>query len=153
VSSSALPFALGFELMSSPAEARFAAYSITAEGPAADPGAPGTVCSGALLRAILVNVQDDGGPLELHVARRSVRYRYRDVLDVFTATPFPNPRYPVCAVCGQWESEHRNPNASACGAFTAVPAPGTAGNALCRLCEQPYLHHGRRFTVACKTFR
>ncbi len=151
-----------FRPLSDPAEVSFAAYSVTVHPSkvlnpwALNPDAENPyVVSGALMRAILINAAECGGALALDDVSKTVGYTYAS--GTFhalaqEARPLPTPGTPTCGECGQWESEHRNPNASCCAAFTLKPRPATLHNPLCGTCEQPRTHHGRRYTVACADF-
>ncbi|MEU3502617.1 hypothetical protein ABZ726_18265 [Streptomyces hundungensis] len=151
-----------FRPLTDPAEVTFAAYCITVHPSkvlnpwALNPEAENPhAVSGALLRAILINAVECGGALALDDLSKTVGYTY--AAGTFhalaqEARPLPTPRRPTCGECGQWESEHRNPNATACDKFDVEPRPDTPPNRLCLHCCQPFLHHGRRYTVACADF-
>ncbi|MFF4188154.1 hypothetical protein ACFYZ9_33665 [Streptomyces sp. NPDC001691] len=151
-----------FRPLTDPAEVTFAAYSITVHPSkvlapwALNPEAENPhAVSGALLRAILINAVECGGALALDDLSKTVGYTYAS--GTFhalaqEARPLPTPLIPTCGECGQWKSEHRNPNGSCCDAFTFKRRPGTLHNPLCGTCEQPRTHHGRRYTVACANF-
>ncbi|MFJ8301316.1 hypothetical protein ACIQ9R_36195 [Streptomyces sp. NPDC094447] len=135
-----------------PADATFPAYRVFAYGPHVLSRQKGQVMSGALMRAVLLNVtRDNDGSMSQDEVTGALAYRYPDLPDVFVAHPDPDPHLPLCAKCGQWESEHANPNGTACDAFTVLPA-GHRDTAECSDCRQPRLHHGGRYTVACKGF-
>ncbi|MEV0778906.1 hypothetical protein [Streptomyces sp. NPDC050428] len=147
-----------FRPLTDPSEATFAAYSVTATGCRfPNPDAPNPrMVSGALLRALLINAKECGGALAMDDLSRTVGFTYdAGTFDgmVQEARPLPTPRTPTCGECGQWDDEHRNPNATACDKFDIEPRPDTPSNALCAQCRQPFLHHGRRYTVACHSFR
>ncbi|MFC8538069.1 hypothetical protein ACFUJY_29715 [Streptomyces sp. NPDC057249] len=110
--------------------------------------------SGGLVRAQLVNARACGGSIVLDDLSGTVAFTYSSGTFhrmVQVATPLTS-SIPLCGTCGQWESEHRNPNASCCDQFTFKKRPGTLHNPLCRACQQPRTHHGRPFTVACHSF-
>ncbi|MEU0857465.1 hypothetical protein ABZ352_18780 [Streptomyces griseofuscus] len=147
-----------FRPLTDPSEVTFAAYSVTSSPASAlVPGARNPRrMSGALLRALLINAVECGGALAVDDLSKTVGFTYASGtfhVMVQEARPLPTPRTPVCGTCGQWESEHGNPNASCCDAFDVQPRPDTAANPLCGRCRQPQTHHGRRFTVACASFR
>ncbi|MFJ4342644.1 hypothetical protein [Streptomyces sp. NPDC088915] len=136
-----------------PADATFPAYRVFVYGPHVLPDQKGQVMSRALLRAMLINAtKDNCGSMARDELSGGLRYRYPDLPDTFVAHPDPDLRLRECATCGQWVSEHANPNGSACATFTAQPEPGSTGNPLCERCRQPYKHHGRSLTVACADF-
>ncbi|MCZ1012050.1 hypothetical protein [Streptomyces lydicus] len=147
-----------FRPLTDPSEAVFAAYSVTAS-PAGhlNPGTPNTrPMSGALLRAMLINAQECGGALALDDLSKTVAFTYASGtfhVMVQEARPLPTPRTATCGECGQWKTEHRNPNVTACDKFDIEPRPDTPSNSRCRACCQPLLHHGRSYTVACSSFR
>lgn len=146
-----------FRPLTDPSEVTFSAYSVTAS-PARhlNPGTPNPrPMSGALLRALLINAIECGGALALDDLSKTVGFTYADGtfhVMVQEARPLPTPRTPACGECGQWKSEHRNPNATACDAFDVQPRPDSPANPLCGECRQPKTHHGRRYTVACGSF-
>ncbi|KIF00923.1 hypothetical protein PL81_38535 [Streptomyces sp. RSD-27] len=142
-----------------PGESTFAAYLVTASP--ASCLVPGTTnpysMSGAMLRALLINARELGGAMALDELTGEIAFTYE--LGTFhrmvqMAVPLTN-RYPLCGTCGQWESEHRNPNASACDQFGIYPRAGTQFNPLC-LAEDcggyPRTHHSRRYAVSCSSF-
>ncbi|MEU9925064.1 hypothetical protein AB0H51_27915 [Streptomyces griseoluteus] len=140
-----------------PAEASFAAYTVTASHPGLlDPGTPNPrPMSGALLRALLINARECGGAMALDDLSGSVEFTYASGTFhhmVQTARPLPDSQTPECDTCGQWESEHGNPNVSCCDGFQDWHRAGTAGNPLCKTCKEPFRLHGRRYTVACEDF-
>ncbi|MFJ5142964.1 hypothetical protein [Streptomyces sp. NPDC088707] len=143
--------------MTDVSEVTFAAYAVTAT-PASDliPGTPNPrPMSGALLRALLINAKECGGALALDDLSKTVGFTYAAGMFhvmVQVARPLPTPRTPTCGECGQWKSEHRNPNATACEKFDVEPRPDSPSNRLCLRCRQPFLHHGRPYTVACHSF-
>lgn len=146
-----------FRPLTDSSEAMFAGYSVTAPARQRNPGAPNLyIMSGALLRAVLINAMACGGALALDDLSQTVGFTYASGtfhVMVQEARPLPLGRALECGECGQWKSEHRSPNASACSSFDVQPQPGTESNPLCSGCRQPFLHHGRRYTVACADFR
>ncbi|MBG7704873.1 hypothetical protein HCJ76_44130 [Streptomyces sp. MC1] len=141
-----------------PAEASFAAYTVTASHPGLlDPGTPNPwPVSGALLRALLINARECGGAIVLDDLTGTIEFTYASGTFhrmVQTARPLPDCQTQECDTCGQWESEHGNPNASCCDDFQDWRRPGTVGNPLCETCKEPYRFHRRRYTVACGDFR
>ncbi|WP_433860237.1 hypothetical protein [Streptomyces kronopolitis] len=147
-----------FRPLTDPSEVTFAAYSKTVFAPAWNlvPDVPHTtVVSGAFLRALLIDAIRCSGAVAVDDLSRTVAFTYaagmRDHA-TFECRPMPTPRTPICGECGQWESEHRNPNATCCDKFDVEPRPDSASNPLCAKCDQPFLHHGRRFAVACRAF-
>ncbi|MFB8025925.1 MULTISPECIES: hypothetical protein [unclassified Streptomyces] len=139
-----------------PAMASFAAYRMFVYGDNVMSDQPGQVMSMALMRAVLINVTELDGYMVLDELSGSLMYKFPDIADVFIAHPDPDKetdgsRY-LCAVCGQWKSEHRNPNGTACDGFHVRPVHGCADNPRCVHCDEPKLHHGRRYTVACDAF-
>ncbi|WP_275466289.1 hypothetical protein [Streptomyces noursei] len=151
-----------FRPLTDVSEVTFAAYSVTVHpSHVLNPGAlnpdaenPHAV-SGALLRAILINAVECGGALAIDDLSKTVGYTYAS--GTFhalaqEARPLPTPRTPTCGECGQWESEHRNPNGSCCDKFDVEPSPDSSSNPRCLLCRQPFLHHGRPYTIACHSF-
>ncbi|MEV0487307.1 hypothetical protein AB0I69_42745 [Streptomyces sp. NPDC050508] len=147
-----------FRPLTSPAEVMFAAYSKTAFVPEWNrvPNVPLTrVVSGAFLRALLIDAIRCSGALAFDDLSRMVAFTYAAGMydhATFECRPMPTPRTPICGECGQWESEHGNPNATCCNKFDVEPRPDTPQNPLCGGCDQPFLHHGRQFTVACRGF-
>ncbi|MEU7228988.1 hypothetical protein [Streptomyces chrestomyceticus] len=146
-----------FRPLTDVSEVTFAAYSVTASPASAL--VPGTAnprpVSGALLRALLINAIECGGALAMDDVSRTVGFTYADGtfhVMVQEARPLPTPRTPTCGTCGQWESEHGNPNAACCDKFDVKPCPGTPANPRCSKCNQPASHHGRRYTVACRSY-
>lgn len=147
-----------FRPLLDPSEVTFAAYCVTASATRhLNPDAPNPrLVSGALLRAMLINAAECGGALALDDLSKTVGFTYASGMFhvmVQEARPLPTPRTPTCGECGQWESEHRNPNGTACDRFDVEPRPDTPSNPRCSACCQPFLHHGRRYTVACSSFR
>ncbi len=150
-----------FRSLTDVSEVTFAAYSVTVHPSKLAPWAlnpdaenPYAV-SGALLRAVLINAVECGGALAVDEVSKTVGYTYASgTFDALAqeARPLPTPRTPTCGECGQWESEHGNPNASCCEKFDVEPRPDSVSNRLCLRCRQPFLHHGRRYTVACRLF-
>ncbi|WP_030372397.1 hypothetical protein [Streptomyces rimosus] len=146
-----------FRPLTDVAEVTFAAYSVTASPASAlVPGTPNPRrMSGALLRAMLINAIECGGALSMDDVSRTVGFTYASGTFhgmVQEARPLPTPRTPTCGTCGQWESEHHNPNATACDKFDVEPRPDTPANPRCEMCSQPASHHGRRYTVACRSY-
>lgn len=142
-----------------PGEATFAAYVVRASPASAlVPGVPHSrPMSGGLVRAQLVSARRCGGSIALDDLDGTVAFTYDSGMFhrlVQMATPLTS-SIPLCGTCDQWESEHRNPNASACDRFDVDPRPGTPANPLCLREEcggHPRTHHGRPFTVACHSF-
>ncbi len=140
-----------FTQFTNPAEASHPAYRIFVAGPFALSNQPGQLVSRALLRAVLIDVTRNAGAMA-HAESGIVRYEYQGLSDVFTAYPERSPDRPTCALCGQWEAEHKNAsNATHCGKFAHFGGPGTQ-SLLCTTCRQPHGHHGQQFTVACGDF-
>lgn len=142
-----------------PREATFAAYVVHASPKSAlVPGTPNPRrMSGALVRAQLVSSRRCGGSIALDDLTGTVAFTYDSGMFhrmVQVATPVAVFMW-ECGTCGQWGSEHHNPNASACDAFDVEPRRGTPANPLClrEECGQPRTHHGRTFTVACHDFQ
>ncbi|MFD4933471.1 hypothetical protein [Streptomyces virginiae] len=142
-----------------PRESTFAAYLVTASP--ASCLVPGTTnprsMSGALLRALLINARECGGAVAMNELTGEIGFTYASGTFhsmVQTAVPLPN-RYLLCGTCSQWESEHGNPNPTACDKFDVKPRPGTDANPFClnEDCRYPLTHHGRPYTVACSTFQ
>ncbi|MFJ1552788.1 hypothetical protein [Streptomyces mirabilis] len=137
--------------LSNPAEASHPEYRLFVAGPFALSNQPGQLVSRALFRAVLVDVARNAGVMA-RAESGIVRYEYPGLSDVFAAYPERSPDRPTCALCGQWEAEHKNAsNATHCGKFARFGAPGTQF-LLCTTCRQPHGHHGQRFTVACDDF-
>ncbi|MGW0757092.1 hypothetical protein ACWD1Y_11490 [Streptomyces sp. NPDC002814] len=141
-----------------PREATFAAYVVHASPASAlVPGVPNPLrMSGALVRVQLVNARQCGGSIALDDLTGTVAFTYASGTFhrmVQVATPLAV-FTEQCGECGQWESEHRNPNASACDRFDVEPRPGTPANPLClaEACGQPRTHHGLWFPLACHSF-
>lgn len=133
-----------------PAEATFPAYRVFVYGPHVLPDQKGQVMSLALMRAVLINAtRDTGGSMAKDDLTGALTYRYPELSDVFVAHPDPDPGKPLCSACGQWDSEHANPNGTAC-AFHVRLSP--VDNPECFNCDQPLHHHGRRYTVACDDY-
>lgn len=152
------PSAIGEFRLCDPREATFAAYVVHASpASAVVPGMESRPMSGGLLRAQLVNARQCGGSIVLDDLSGTVAFTYASGTFhrmVQVATPLTS-SIPLCGTCDQWESEHRNPNASACDRFDVDPRPGTDANPLCLREEcggYPRTHHGRPFTVACHSF-
>ncbi|MFD0352965.1 hypothetical protein ACFVHW_04335 [Streptomyces sp. NPDC127110] len=138
-----------------PREATADAYTVTAFPESAlVPGTPNPrLMSGALVRALLISAGECGGAVAMDELTDTVVFTYAAGMFHRTgqmAVPLTADK-PMCGTCGQWETEHRNPNASCCDTFNAEPAPGSDANPWCRnpRCGQPRTHHGRRHTVAC----
>jgi len=115
------------------------------------PGTPPT-WSRALLRAVLHDaVERNRGASVLDPSTGEVFYTYDGLGEVFRATAVTvDPHRPCCTRCRQWEREHANPNATACGRFVSPVWP--EGSIICTRCSQPRNDHDRHGTTACGSF-
>ncbi|WP_330335663.1 hypothetical protein OHS33_39180 (plasmid) [Streptomyces sp. NBC_00536] len=154
-----MPFPVTDFRLCEPRESTFAAYLVTSSRPGQlDPQTPNPrSMSGALLRALLINARECGGSVAMDELTGEIAFTYAEGTFhdmVQTAVPLTN-RHSLCGTCGQWKSEHGNPNVTACDQFGIYPRAGTDFNPLC-LAEDcggyPRTHHGRRYTVACPAF-
>ncbi|MDQ8707849.1 hypothetical protein RCO28_36080 [Streptomyces sp. LHD-70] len=103
-----------------PSEANFPAYAVTYQEPCALPGSrPRSVIrSGGRVRVALVRaLRAELGAASLEEITGVVCFTYGGLPGVFVATPVPDPGYPKCSGCGQWGSEHGQPDGDACGLF------------------------------------
>lgn len=146
------PSVKSYARFTDPATAKAPAYRMFVYGTYALSNQPGQVMSLALMRAVLIDatVRNDGS-MARDEESGSLMYEYPGLQDVFVAHPYPDFGQPRCTRCGQWKSEHANPNATACDMFVIHP-PEDFVHRRCAECQQPLLHHGRLFTVACNDF-
>ncbi|MER7761556.1 hypothetical protein [Streptomyces sp. NPDC097619] len=141
-----------------PSDAQFPAYVLTTV-PASDVmhGRPNPhPVSRALLRALLINAAECGGAMAQDGLTGEISFTVsagRPMGSARIALPMTNP-HERCGTCGQWESEHGNPNPTACDDYSRYPRPGSLDNPLCMTpgCGMPLTHHGRPYAVSCNDF-